>query len=81
MLVPAEVGSVAVITKAAPPHLRTRMTKQMVIGPLLSLVQREHQPVAYAMILDQGPHLFSYLWLGEGEGVGKPQLGVKGLGS
>lgn len=27
MLVPAEVGSVAVITKAAPPHLRTRMTK------------------------------------------------------
>lgn len=41
MLVPAEVGSVTVITKPAPPYLRTRMAKENGhLGPLLGLARQ-----------------------------------------
>lgn len=42
MLVPAEVGSITVITKTAPPHRRTGIAKANGhIGPLLGLARQE----------------------------------------
>lgn len=41
MLVPAEVGSITVITKTAAPHLRTGMAKANGhVGPLLGLARQ-----------------------------------------